>query len=265
MFIYGLYAINTVDSNSVDKMTSDCIDNKMPPYRSRPKSFSICGQNHVIDSMKSLMNSKSLNCLLKTVKNEQLNEQCEKDEEQEREEMIENKSRYNENLMKFERNLERICKKAELDQLDSFIFNSYETNRASPQANPDTNMVELLKKRRHTTFFQNNSPLKHSIGLLTVNEENQQKENGKKKSSTRNQATEKATRKFSISNVSKMLFKNLTFHGKTNNSPKNSSPYDSKSSTRKSSRTSYNELVDRYYQVRKKHSSLSEVSFKKLN
>ena len=63
MFIYGLYAINTVDSNSVDKMTSDCIDNKMPPYRPRPKSFSICGQNHVIDSMKSLMNSKSLNCL----------------------------------------------------------------------------------------------------------------------------------------------------------------------------------------------------------
>ena len=268
MFIYGLYAINSAGTNNSEtpsrKSESDI---EMSIFHQRPKSYSICGQNHVIDSVKNLINSKSLSCLVKSVKNdEQKDESLYLDQRKscESEEIILKSKKYKENLLIFERNVENLSKKAELEQLESFIFNSYEPNSGgSLQTNSEAKIISLLQKRRHTTFFQNNSPLKQSMGLLTVNEENLHDNNDNLDSLLECQEGEKSSRKFSIIDMSKRLFKNFTFNGRPQTRPKFNSPQESKSSTRKNSRTSYNELVDRYYLVRKKKSSLGEVQLKK--
>lgn len=269
MFIYGLYAINSAGTNNTIETPSKKSESdiEMLTFHQRPKSYSICGQNHVIDSVKNIINSKSLSCLVKQMKNdEQKDESSDLDEKKpcEPEEIILKSKKYRENLLIFERNVENLSKKAELEQLESFIFNSYEPNSGggSLQTNSEAKIISLLQKRRHTTFFQNNSPLKQSMGLLTVNEEHPH-ENDNLDSLLECQEGEKSSRKFSIIDMSKRLFKNFTFNGRAQTRPKFNSPQESKSSTRKNSRTSYNELVDRYYLVRKKKSSLGEVQLKK--
>ena len=237
MFIYGLYAINTADSNKVDDL--------QPKFRPRPKSYSICGQNQVIDSFKNLISSKSLNCLVKAAKinDEVLNEQ---EEEEEVNSDITTSQIYQKNLLIFEKNLEKLAKKTEQEKLENFLFNSCESNPATR-----SKMFNLIQNRRHTTFSANEIfSSKQSSNLVTVNEERPELE---KSCVASNKNSQRIPRKISISDLGKRLFKNLTFNGKEKNT------HSRKNSTRKSSRTSYNELIDRYNMVRKKNSSLNDI------
>ena len=242
MFIYGLYAINSIETVKSDLPNEK--DMEQPKFKNRPKSYSICetnsikpGANLLSADQKAPLNCKSFDCLVK-----------DEDSSSSVHSTAQSTNKYQQNLMKFEKNVEKLAKKAEQERLDNFIFNSCNAHNKPSQ----TQIMYLINNRRNTSFFPTQSKL--GSDLLTVNEcsdVDHFSESLSKKIELTPAST--SSKRLSFSAIRKKIFKNFPFHGS------DKTVYEKNGQSRKNSRTSYNELVDRYNFIRKKNSSLSDI------